>query len=302
MTARSPDAERLAALLDGRLDARGREELLAELANSPETLEVLADATVALRETEESRGDAAPPPADDRVAGARRPEWFFRRGPLMMLVAALLLAVVVPLGWRKLDWGRRAGSAELAALVPDPRPDAFTGGAQWSVTRGSADALSERATGVRLGARVVDLQIAARMRDTVQVASIATEIASTLAGVPGGSAASGALSEAAHGVAAARQSAASLASVVRDARSLVREDWFDMGAWAESARIAAGAQHAAFFTAFDPRSLIAGVSQDPQLDAADRRLLEALRSHSASLDYPAIARTAAEFLRSAGGT
>ena len=43
-----PDARRLAALLDGRLSAAEREQLLGELAASDDALDVYADAAAAL--------------------------------------------------------------------------------------------------------------------------------------------------------------------------------------------------------------------------------------------------------------
>src|SRR5215208_5211320 len=46
------DPERLAALLDGRLDERARSEILAQLAASEADLEVMADAAAVMREME----------------------------------------------------------------------------------------------------------------------------------------------------------------------------------------------------------------------------------------------------------
>jgi hypothetical protein len=48
------DAERLAAFLDGRLDVREREALLAELAASDDTRDALADVAAVLRDLEEA--------------------------------------------------------------------------------------------------------------------------------------------------------------------------------------------------------------------------------------------------------
>jgi len=52
LSASRADAERLAALLDGRLDARARAALLVELTTSTDARDALADAAAALRDLE----------------------------------------------------------------------------------------------------------------------------------------------------------------------------------------------------------------------------------------------------------
>ncbi|MEW5925939.1 MAG: hypothetical protein AB1941_00495, partial [Gemmatimonadota bacterium] len=56
MSDHDSDDERLAAFLDGRMDARRREEMLAHLTRSDEDREVLARTAAILRQLEEAGG------------------------------------------------------------------------------------------------------------------------------------------------------------------------------------------------------------------------------------------------------
>lgn len=92
------DAEKLAALMDGRLGERERAEFLARLAASDEAVEVHADAAAAVSEAEAEEAKVLPlaPPA--RRAGRWR-----NPGPRWLAAAAILAGVAVggPLLWTR---------------------------------------------------------------------------------------------------------------------------------------------------------------------------------------------------------
>lgn len=150
MTDSTPDARRMAALLDGRLDADARQQLLGELAASDEALDAYADAAAVLAELERAGGvaPAAGPSAAGRglpdvpaqelsgrtvptpvvsieAARARRP---VRRTPRWMALAAgIAVTVAVPaLWWRTHPAADPAGpplATPADAIVGAPAPN-----------------------------------------------------------------------------------------------------------------------------------------------------------------------------------
>src|SRR5690349_7787579 len=177
MTDHKLDAERLAALLDGRLDDHARADALRDLDADDDLRAAYADAVAVERELAES-AVAAPP---FRGAAPTRTRW---RTGRTMLIAASLVGVTF-LGWRVassrgdlVEPGRLVRQMGIEAPLPLPE-------APWAVTRGAAEGapMSERGRAVRLGARSVDLEVAIAANDSGPRAAAASAVA-TLASNP----------------------------------------------------------------------------------------------------------------------
>src|SRR4051812_42337416 len=146
------DPERLAALLDGRLDERARAEVLRELDADAELRAMHADIVAVEGELAASeRGDVRPfrgEPAPSR----------WRSGRILLIAASL--AGITFLTWDIAT--SRSDGVEPYALVRQlgiEGPNALPA-EPWGVTRGGPTPMSERGRAVRLGARLVDLEVA----------------------------------------------------------------------------------------------------------------------------------------------
>lgn len=246
------DDERLAALIDGRLDERQRAELLERLALSEEDLEVLAEAGTITRELEEEdRVAAAASEATTTVIQlpARRQVSRYRG---WMPIAAILAGVALGIGlWKAGPPGRRGSPVAVVDRLAnaDRQPPALDAN-PWGPKRGGADP-EGFARGVRLGVRLTDLQLAARRGDPGAVQAAAASVASLLTPVPEASrelafykdlsksAAPDTFGLGAHAAAVARKAG---------------DEAVRLGAWAQAARIAAAERDAGFF-ADAPREL-----------------------------------------------
>ncbi|MGZ8377068.1 MAG: hypothetical protein ACXW0Z_07465, partial [Gemmatirosa sp.] len=225
------DAERLAALLDGRLDARERAAVLAELAVAPEDAEVLADAIAAL-----------PPAAGGVVqlesASARPAHRAWRRGwPVWAAAAAVLLIVAVPT-LRTRDGAAPVDPTSAASALEDGGLPVAWEGRPWARVRGVVDEGAEGAIGVRIGARLTDLSLATRGRDSA-AAGIARDVIA-LADRLGGARTSTAdvYDVIARDGAAADVSAERLRGAARDLATRAPDGSVEIGAWLEAARVA----------------------------------------------------------------
>jgi len=169
--------ERLAALLDGTCSEAEREELLAQLAVDDDELEVFAAAAAALNlhEREEVAAGVVPLHAASSVQrGEGRPRW--RPPRWVSLAAAAGIAAVLMFGI--LRRGEASGVAQTVAMLSDSN---MSLPAQIALPReplrggGSSEGES-----VRLGALLVDLEVAARAKDQAQAQRAAAEIAALL--------------------------------------------------------------------------------------------------------------------------
>jgi hypothetical protein len=263
-------AERMAALLDGRLTAEEQAALLAEIGASDDDLETLVDAAAVTRELEdEDRAEELRPPA---VAGVpadaetetegvvpitaapsrrkARPFWADRR----VLAAAAVMVLAVGSGlWLARD--------RPAATPADALPAGMRLPPGWkhsfSIRRGSGDdALARRTTAFRFGALETDLQIAAQSNDAAAARKTAGEIRELLI-QPGGAALMAddyermAASPTGPSVARVRE-VATQTRLALDARLAA------FGAWVEGARLAAAARNEAFFHDRLGRDYLAG--------------------------------------------
>ena len=268
------DAERIAALLDGRLDERQRAEVMAQLASSEEAFDAFVDAAAV---TPQLTLRGSRPGAGRRWLRGRTDGW---RGPgrrWLALAAVLAGIAIAPWSWSRL-WRPAADPGEqLAVLLADAGSGLPRGweGQPWSTMRGSSDGLAPRARAIRLGARLVDLELAARAGDRVTTGVTATDIAVLAEGLPAGGVV-GAL----HRNIARRagEPASQLTPALADGRvaaaRLAGEDLVRLGVWLEAARIAAARRNADFFRADHGRALLDVSTSDVGLGEPARQALD----------------------------
>jgi hypothetical protein len=290
------DAERLAALLDGRLDDRARAELLARLAESEEDFEAFVDAAAVQRELEERGGTPTP-------AVPLRERWFLRRGRWLAVAAAVVGVALVPLVWIRFrtpgvdDPGRfvAALEAENAGL-----PAAWDG-RPWSTTRSTDDAVTPAGLAARVGARIVDLELAVRAGDS-SAAMVAAEIATLLSNVPAGGPAVHIYDELADSVnGASSQQVAGLLTRGRLAIAAALDvQIVDLAAWTETARLAGVRRDTGFFSTRFSRAVLArGVRAPPSSASAMRAFMRVRAAVPAngSVEWDTLERALTELLR-----
>lgn len=252
------DPERVAALLDGRLDAAQRAEVLAQLEASPEALEAYADAVAVLRELE-----AEPDATRVAPAESRRTRFAGRRSMVysLALAAGIVLVVLVVRENGARPESLPEPSAMVAAIArPPAEPGEALGAALWSEQRSGDVTLSMRARATRLGVRIVQLAWMARAGDTAATAA-ALQIAAFLDDVPAGSVAAAAYRAMADRAPAAMDDAelaraARLAEEVTDGRAL------RAGAWLEVARVAVQQRDTEFLHATGSREVARAIVSD----------------------------------------
>jgi hypothetical protein len=304
------DPNRLAALLDGHVDDTERDALLSRLAADDDALAAYADAVAVTAELEAE--DARAASAETAAGGAkvipfrapaRRSAW--RPGAPLLALAAVLAAVAIGVGtWRMM--GRGAGAEDVGAYaaalhgagVPagwDPSP--------WTATRGTGETLAPRARGVRLGARLTDLDASASARDSAAVRQAAADVAAILADLPASGPAASVYSEIGRRAGEPPSSLAPL--LARGRRSVARlagDDAVRLGAWAEAARLAAVARDAAFFRAKPTRDELDRASLLPDLPPSAAAALGRLSAEARAgvPEWPALQSDATELLAAAG--
>jgi hypothetical protein len=327
-------AERLATLIDGRLDERRREEVLAELAASRDELEAYADAVAITAELEASQQGvtsthAAKPertPAPIHAAGLegtptrvtplpaahaeglktgvtpfRAPASRKSRVPRRWLALAAVLAAVALAPWL---WTRFAAErGDPARLVAGGLPAGWEA-SPWGATRGAGDPLTRDARAVRLGARLVDLDLAVRGRHP-ETAALASETAALLDGIGAATPAARIYREVAR---RAGEPATELEPLLNEGREVVPfyagEERVKLGSWVEAARIAAANRDRRFFASRATRSQLEQVARDSSLPASARLALLRVRTEvesSRKLDWTALERDLTALLRELGG-
>jgi hypothetical protein len=242
------DAEQIAALLDGRLDARQRAEVLARLGESEAAMEAFADAAAVVQ---------APRASHWRLAG-------------LALAASVLLAVALISVLRSRQAISRDPGQFIASLPPgiSGMPSGWNG-TPWSVTRGEGEQLTAEARASRIGARLVDLDVASRSGDS-SASRIATDIASLLDPLPA-SAPVAAIYRALSGSMSRGAQRDSLLAIGRAAATdMAGADAVELGAWTEAARLAAAQHDSAFFRSAASREMLPRVGV--RIPAADRAI------------------------------
>lgn len=298
------DAERLAALLENRTGQDERAKLLAHMAGSDDALGVYADAVAAVGEAGAGSGIgivAADAPVR-HIARPPMPSWRW-----VALAAVLAGVVAAPLLLRRTRSANREDPARFVNSLTASRSPLP---AQWSATpwpgmRGGGQSLTATARAARLGARLVDLELAVRARDTT-VAGLAAEIASLLEDVPAAGPVATMYREAGQRAAAGATPPA-LEPLLKRARLAVAgfadADVFQIAAWAEAGRVAAARRDAEYFRAPASRALLGHAAALSGLPAPARAVLRRIQSDllPAGPDWSRLEPDLGELLQALGG-
>jgi hypothetical protein len=288
------EAERLAALLDARLGADAQADVLSRLATDDEALAAYAEAaavTRALEEEDAAAGVTPLRPAARRASpllGARR--W----GAVAAVAAAAALA---PLAWNRM---RPGGLQEPGALAErlattgtalpadwDPSP--------WGSTRSASDPMTPRARAVRIGARLVELELALRGQDPA-AARTAAQVGLLLGELPGsGPAVSIFRDIQARAGAPWAELEPQMEQGSEAAAAMAGEDDVRLGAWLQAARIAAGRRDIEFFRTRATSAALDPLQGDPATRAAAERI-RTLTSTEGTPDWDALSAEAADLL------
>ena len=293
------DPQRMAALLENRLDARERAELIAQIAGSEGDFEVLAEAAATLAElrADEVPAEVAPVSAPGVIPlRPRAPAW---RRPVVgvALAAGLAGAALVP--WALSRGGTPGSAGEVAALLSAPEaglPGRWNP-SPWTATRTSGEAMSRDGRAARIGARMVDLEVAVRAGDAAGADTIAAAVERLLSPVTAGGAAARSVRIAAESAGRGRPEV--YGPLLRRAHEdvlLAGERAVTRGAWAEAARLAAERRDADFFRASDSRRVLSGMAEDGSLRPAAREAAERIRTSldGAALEWTSLQRGATD--------
>lgn len=255
------DDETLAAFLDGTLTADERTRVVLALDADPEAyaefLEAARISVVASGVATEA-GTSGPPLVGDRpeplrVERPKRSGWSRSIRAAVPLLAAAAIAGVI-------FWPRERTSPDTIALMQGTRLAAVQGDGSvstalgdawdqpgWSVVRGSDVGSATPGTSARIGARVAQLEYAAGASDSVAYRRVQGSIAELLSAVEGA------------GPIAVRlpqlqlQDATGRATLARQLREVTGEPTaFEVGAWLETARLAALSGRSDFLTTDGP--------------------------------------------------
>ncbi|HEX6536628.1 MAG TPA: hypothetical protein VF041_18725 [Gemmatimonadaceae bacterium] len=284
MSEPTTDAERIAALLDGRLSAEQRSELLARLASSESERDVLAEAAAILRDIEpgESAGGGKALPLV-----MPRPRWRFSRArPWLAIAAAVAFIGVIALVRSHGHTPAPRDPGRFVAML-----QARDGGAPagwddhpWSVSRAAGAVVAPDARAVRIGARVAELELAVRARDSA-AARLAAELAALLEPIPASAPAVGIYRQVAGRAGAPPNELAALLARGRvAAASLAGADLVELGAWLETARVAAARHDAAFFREPASRAMLDRAAGLATLPATARQSLRSIESSITASD------------------
>ncbi|HEX8696750.1 MAG TPA: hypothetical protein VF746_30305 [Longimicrobium sp.] len=278
------DDNRLAALLDGRLDERERAELLARLAQSDDDYEVLADTAGVLRELEaagvgQPRAPEVAAPGDPGESERpsepgviplrpRRARGWHRPGARRLALAAVLAAVALgSVLWLRRNAPDPVDPARLATVVAE-------GGASlspewvrsrpWRSTLGAGDPLTDEARAVRLGALLVDLELAVRQRDAATASLLASQVQVLLEDVDGAGQVADVYRQVGESAAEAPERLQYLLAAGRAGMAdVVDRDLLGLGAWAEAARLAAARRDEAYFRTRETRAALDHAAELP---------------------------------------
>ena len=176
MSTNSPiDPERLAALMDGRLSASEAAKVRAELAASDaDEIEAFAAASAIAAEL----GISAPPHIAEHPS---KPKRFY------MIWSAVGLAAAAALVFAAINLtNRNTQTFNADALVADLPPSVTAPVTEaWVARRGAGDDMLPRIRAARLGSTLVDLELAARGRDSVAMRRIASALVTLADPIPG---------------------------------------------------------------------------------------------------------------------
>lgn len=288
------DPERVAALIDRRLDEHKRQELLTRLASSDEAFDVFVDAVTVTWEMQ-SAGLATEPASEYPGRRWRPARW-------VALAAVLAGAVLIPLLWVTTPRASRGSDPErFVALLQDRGaglPFAWND-VPWPISRGSADQANPRAKAVRIGARLVDLELAVRAGDR-SAGEVALEIATMLETVSGAAPAVAIYRELGgrSGEQPDRLDPLMERGAVAVVGLIAETDLLELGAWTEAARVAAARQDLEFFHTRETTDVLNRAVSLASLTGPEREAIRqiAMTARSETADWPAFERDLTELL------
>lgn len=224
----SHNDERLAMLLDAKLSPRERERLLSELADNPELLAILADASANLGAAQSVARQVATP-----QRSPRRPA-----GSLVWLAAAAAIFIALSFGVWRMRPQDSPGERVLALVegieAQRSLPDDWSE-PSWTRTRGAGTTFDRAGTSVLLGARSADLAFAERQAPD-RVGALAGTVSDLARGIPGSGPAVAAWEAAWR--AGSESDSQARADALRGLEELTDPDYFTLGAILEGLRIA----------------------------------------------------------------
>jgi hypothetical protein len=259
------------------------------------------DATATATATADATADATAPKTADADADVRPfrraaapSRW--RNGRVMLLAASLAGVAFLPWAVAR----SRGGAVEPYALVRqlDVEGAVARPTDPWAVTRGSGAVMSERGRAVRLGARLVDLELAIAAGDSGMRRSTALSIDTLAHADPP---LTGAPAELYQAIAAGDVADRAARREGWEALSeLAGEQATRLGAWLEAARVAAARQDAEFFRSRATRGVLddAVAAKDEDERTAMVRVRTAVASGSP--EWASLATALEEALRVAG--
>jgi hypothetical protein len=243
MNKRTIDPERLAAFLDGRLDAAARVAVVEELSHADsETLIAFGDAASIVRESAQPTLSARPWSRRTVLAGTT-----------VLAAAAVFAAVMLPryLGRNDVD-GQT--SAHYATLLDSVAVRAQP--ARALVFRGAVGLSTPTGLAVRVGAHITDLAVAIE-RGQSTASTLAATLAFECEAIPGGGAAGATYRRLAEALDAGRRpDAKEFRRAAVTAEASAGESSTRLGAWIEAARYAATNRDASFFARPESRVML----------------------------------------------
>ncbi|HEX8271784.1 MAG TPA: hypothetical protein VF615_03965 [Longimicrobiaceae bacterium] len=293
MSDHESDDERVAAFLDGRLDARRREEMLAHLNADDEDRALLADTAALLRQLEaedaapvpEVPGPAAEPERAEPIAAEGVVPLDARRRTRAALLRRVTLAAAVVAGVALVTGRLLQGPPPVAGepvrlaarLEHGARglPPGWTEQRPWSSARGDdpggAPSPGERtARSARAGAMLVDLSVAVEARDSAATRVLAAQLAARFDPQGGRS---GALRGIADGAGASpRRLRPLIGEATERIAGRLDPDALRLGAWTEAAGLAAAGRDAGFFRDAETQRMLDRAAEDPAARAAARQV------------------------------
>lgn len=243
------------------------------------------------------------PAPEPGVIPLRRPERAPRRpSPRWVALAAVLAGVMlIPFAWRATRGGAVEQPSQAVAMLERPEaglPPDWDLPPSRNQTRGDGDLFTEAQRSARLGALMVQLEIAVRARDAERTGLVADRAAFLLENVTAGGLLTSALDQVKE-QAGGEPSALlpQVEEVNETAASLLEADWFALGAWTEAARLAAARRDAAFFRDARTRRTLGSAEALVGDDEQARAAITAVRAAAASdpLEWAAL-RTAVDDL------
>lgn len=275
-----------------------------------------------------SSAPAGPPPHDDPWEREARPDDAWDRTEDQ--TAVLPQPLPVPRARLRWSWGVVAAGLVPVVLVavvvlrltlsPGPQdparmvahleqpaaglPAGWTESRPWSTTRGAGDPLTPQARAVRLGATLVDLELALRAQDSA-AADLASRVVMLLEDLTASAPAAAYFRMLEQEV----RAGAGNAEVSREISSSVaqltgEEELFELGAWTEAARIAARRRDVGFFRARPSRASINRAAELEGLSEPTLTVVSRIRSNlpdGPQADWGALEGDLAELLRLLGG-